>query len=84
MPPYQLCNVTNCAKSNLCYRYLAVPEENQLFHCYDTICTKDNEYYYFMKVRDDDKVIKLDSPAIKSTNTELDSTIEGETDAEQI
>ena len=67
MIPYILCNVINCVKSRECYRYLAKTETGQLYHNFGvTLCNADNNYNYFMKIRDSDQLIDLDLPAIEN------------------
>lgn len=67
MPPYYLCKVTKCTKSNECYRYLAKSEIGQRYHDYVTLCNTNNNYIYFMKVRENDLIIDLDLPELKNT-----------------
>lgn len=85
MVHFVLCNYSNCPKTNECYRFMALSENDQRYEKFDTLCNKDNNYHFLIKIRPEDQIIKLDSPAIKAEeieDIELESTKEGEINAE--
>lgn len=75
MPQYVMCLKHNCPKTKECYRYLAVPDKEQLFNDFPLICNENDNYYLHMKIRPDDKVRDLES--IEILKLEEDEKKEG-------
>lgn len=68
MPQYVMCLKHNCPKVKECYRYLAVPDKDQLYNEFINMCSEKDEFRYFMKVRPEDKIISLELEEIEQKN----------------
>lgn len=58
MPAYLMCQ-KKCPKNEDCFRFRAVPDEQQLYANFVTLCCEEDEYQMFMMVRPNDKVKDL-------------------------
>jgi len=59
LPNVALCLNSSCVKINECFRYLAKPDNEQLYNMrMEMICNKNNDYGEFIKVKKGDKLNK--------------------------
>ena len=66
IPQFILCKKHTCPKIETCYRYRAVPDQDQLYNEFINLCNEQDNYRYFITIRDNDKVIDLDIKAIEN------------------
>jgi hypothetical protein len=60
-----MCYKKDCPKSQKCYRYRAVPDQDQRYYDFTYLCQENNKddennYRYFIIIRKDDKIVELD------------------------
>ena len=62
MIPFILCTKYTCPHANKCYRLRASPEnlEEQRYNEFISICNENDDYHFFISVRENDKVLELD------------------------
>jgi hypothetical protein len=70
MPQFVMCAKKDCPKSNECYRFRAIPEQDQLISEFINICNLDDDFHYFIRIRKDDKIVEVKSDE-NANNTEI-------------
>jgi len=60
MPQFILCKKYTCPKIHNCYRYRAVPDQDQIYNEFINLCNEKDNYRYFIKIRLEDKIINLE------------------------
>lgn len=61
-----MCKKYTCPKATECYRLRASPNEDQRYEEFPKLCTKEDDYKMYMKIRPEDNIIKLDLQAIET------------------
>jgi len=71
--PFILCTKYTCPHANECYRLRASPDdsENQRYEPFIGLCNEEDEFHFFMKIREGDKTIGLEKLPSKSLNTAI-------------
>lgn len=60
MIPYVLCSNIFCIKTNDCYRFRALSDdENQRYFNFINICNQENNHKMIMKIKENDNVVEL-------------------------
>lgn len=50
MPDISMCQNHDCPKAKECYRYMAIPKENQAYNLFENICYEGNGYEWFWDI----------------------------------
>ncbi len=58
MPQFVMCKKDFCTRKQECYRYCAVPDKDQLYNAFPIICSLDDDYSLFIKIKENNRVVK--------------------------
>ena len=57
MPKFTICGSIACPDKQKCYRYRAVPNDNQKYHSFYGLKNKEHQCWYFVEILPNDKLM---------------------------